>query len=67
MYPNLEAEMAREKIRQSRLAEIINVTPTTMSMKLSGKSELTLKECTEIKRNAFPDKSLDYLFATNTE
>lgn len=65
MFPNLEAEMARNKITQANLADILNVTPTTMSFKLSGRSSLSLKECVEIKRKVFPDKSLDYLFATN--
>ena len=59
MFPNLEAEMARSKITQA--------TPTTMSFKLSGRSSLSLRECVEIKRKAFPDKTLDYLFATDEE
>lgn len=65
MFPNLEAEMARNKMTQVKLAEILGITPTTLSFKLNGKSTLSLKECVEIKRKAFPDKSLDYLFATN--
>lgn len=64
MYPNLEAEMARKKITQSQLAGILGITPTTLCFKLNGKSVLSLKECVEIKRKAFPDKTLDYLFAT---
>lgn len=62
MFPNLEAEMARSKINQSKLAEILGITPTTLSFKLNGKSTLSLKECVKIKNTAFPDKSLDYLF-----
>ncbi len=65
MFPNLEAEMARKKITQLKLAEMLGITPTTLSFKLSGKSTLSLKECVEIKKNAFPDKTLDYLFATD--
>lgn len=64
MFPNLEAEMARSKITQAKLAEMLGVTPTTLSFKLSGKSTLSLKECVKIKKNAFPDKTLDYLFQT---
>lgn len=67
MFPNLEAEMAREKITQAKLAEILGITPTTLSFKLNGKSTLSLKECVEIKKKAFPDKSLDYLFWTDEE
>lgn len=58
MFPNLEAEMARSKITQAKLAEMLGVTPTTLSFKLSGKSTLSLKECVMIKKNAFPDKTL---------
>lgn len=65
MFPNLEAEMARKKITQLKLAEMLGITPTTLSFKLSGKSTLSLRECVEIKKNAFPDKTLDYLFATD--
>lgn len=65
MFPNLEAEMARNKITQAKLADILDVTPTTMSLKLSGRSSLSLKECVKIKRKVFPDKSLDYLFAAD--
>lgn len=65
VFPNLEAEMARNKITQAKLAGILGITPTTLSFKLNGKSNLSLKECVEIKRNAFPDKTLDYLFATD--
>lgn len=67
MFPNLEAEMARKKITQYKLAEILGITPTTLSLKLNGKSTLSLKECVAIKNTAFPDKTLDYLFETKEE
>ena len=67
MFPNLEAEMARSKITQLQMAEMLGVTPTTLSFKLNGKSSLSLKECVLIKQLMFPDKTLDYLFATEDE
>lgn len=67
MYPNLEAEMARSKISKAKLADILEITPTTLCFKLNGKSTLSLKECVAIKRKVFPDKTLDYLFATETK
>ena len=67
MFPNLEAEMARSKITQLQMAEMLQVTPTTLSFKLNGKSSLSLKECVLIKQLMFPDKTLDYLFATDNE
>lgn len=64
MFPNLSAEMARRKITQASLAEKIGRTPTTLSMKLSGKYPISLAECVEIK-NAIDEKlNIDYLFAT---
>ena len=65
MFPNLEAEMARSKITQLQMAEMLGVTPTTLSFKLNGKSSLSLKECVLIKQLMFTDKTLDYLFATD--
>lgn len=65
MFPNLEAEMARSKITQLQMSEMLGVTPTTLSFKLNGKSSLSLKECVLIKQLMFPDKTLDYLFATD--
>lgn len=67
MFPNLEAEMARSKITQLQMAEMLQVTPTTLSFKLNGKSSLSLKECVLIKQLMFPDKTLDYLFVTDEQ
>lgn len=67
MFPNLNAEMARRKITQISLAERIGRTPTTLSMKLSGKSPISLKECVEIKNAIDEELSVDYLFATMKE
>ena len=67
MFPNLEAEMARSKITQLQMAEMLQVTPTTLSFKLNGKSSLSLKECVLINQLMFPDKTLDYLFATDEQ
>lgn len=38
MYRNLEAEMARAGITQGQLAKELGITPTTLSLKLNGKS-----------------------------
>lgn len=50
MYRNLEAEMARAGITQGQLAKELGITPTTLSLKLNGKSNLSLRECVKIKR-----------------
>lgn len=64
MYRNLEAEMARARITQFQLSKELDVTPTTMSLKLNGKSNLTLQECVKIKHFLGTDESIDYLFET---
>lgn len=64
MFPNLYAEMARRKITQVSLAGKIGRTPTTVSMKLSGKAPISLAECVEIKNAIDETLSVDYLFAT---
>lgn len=64
LFPNLDAEMARRKITRMVLAEKINKTPTTLSLKLNGKAPLTLSECVEIKNAVAPECTVDYLFET---
>lgn len=63
MYSNLEAEMARVKVTQAHLAKELGITATTLSLKLNGKSNLSLKECVKIKQILGTDASIDYLFA----
>ena len=67
MYPNLEAEMARNKITQLTIADCLGITPTTLSMKLNGKAKLLLHECMKIKTVFFPSCSIDYLFSADEE
>lgn len=64
---NLDAEMARQKITKTMLAEKIHKTPTTLSLKLNGKAPLSLAECVKIKNIINPNISIDYLFATEGE
>ena len=63
MYRNLDAEMARVKITQTYLAKELGITPTTLSFKLNGKSNLSLKECVRIKQLLGTELPIDYLFA----
>lgn len=66
MFPNLDAEMARRKITRAVLADRIDVTAGTLSLKLNGKSPLTLAECIKI-RDAIDEKlKIDYLFSAET-
>lgn len=64
MFPNLTAEMARMKISIKRLSEITGINYETLKLKFRGKTEFKLCEMLAIKKKAFPDKTLDYLFET---
>lgn len=66
MFNNLKAEMKRYGVSQKDLAEIIGVFPSAISLKLNGKSPISLEEAGTIKK-FFNEKfnsnfTLDYLF-----
>ena len=63
MFPNLDAEMARHKIPRAELEERIKVTHGTLSLKLNGKSPLTLAECIKIRDAIDKTLKIDYLFS----
>lgn len=63
VYHNLEIEMAIARKTQNELANALGITPTTLSLKLNGKSELSLKECIRIRQILQTSKTVDYLFA----
>lgn len=63
MYPMLRAEMAKKRITLTDLSVVLDCTPTTMSMKLNGKSPLQFDEAVKIKEYVKTDMPLDALFA----
>lgn len=65
MFPNLNAEMGRAKLTIKSLAEISDINYESLKLKLRGVTEFKLGEMISIKKSAFPDKSLDYLFKTD--
>ena len=67
MFPNLEAEMAREKISIKKLSELTDINYETLKLKLRGVTEFKLGEMLSIKRKVFANETLDYLFATEEE
>lgn len=64
MFPNLNAEMARAKMSIKTLSEVSGINYETIKLKLRGVTEFKLCEMVAIKKRAFPDKTLDYLFQT---
>ncbi len=67
MYPNLNAEMARNNITQIDISKKLNLSYSTVSDKINGKKDFKLKECKEIILNLLPGTTIDYLFATNVD
>lgn len=66
MYKNLKAEMSRYNIKNEDVAKKLNITPSTASLKLNGKTRVLVSEAWLIQ-DLFLEKAnvnftLDYLF-----
>ena len=64
MYRNLEAEIARQGMTKTQIAEQLGITLGTLSLKLNGKYKLTLPEAIRIKKILNVDLTIEYLFDT---
>jgi len=63
MFPNLEAEMARYGVSNEDLMKTLDFkSEKTLNNKLTGRTEFTRIEMVLIKKNHFPNFSLEYLF-----
>lgn len=62
MFSNLRAEMARENLSITYMAEKIGMKRDTLGKKLSGKSPINLDEAFKINKEFFPDKNIPFLF-----
>ena len=62
MYFNLNAEMARKKIKQSDICNILGLGSSAVNEKMNGKSDFKLKECKKIIKILFPKLTIEYLF-----
>ncbi|NOW85348.1 transcriptional regulator with XRE-family HTH domain [Clostridium beijerinckii] len=67
MYNNLEAELRRRKIKRKDLADKLNLTISTVSLKLNGKAPITLHEAKLIKQILNVDIPLEDLFNPSQE
>jgi DNA-binding XRE family transcriptional regulator len=63
MYRNLEAELARQGITKTKVANELGITLGTLSLKLKGKYNVTLSEAIKIKNILDVDLPIEYLFA----
>ena len=60
-FPILEAKIAEKGITKKSIAEKMGIDAVTLSRKLSGKVEFTLKEIRNL-HDLFPECSIEYLF-----
>lgn len=65
MFPTLRAEMARYNIKTKDIAELLKLNRKTVSAKLSGKAEFTIREMWAIRDKFFPSILIDNLFVVD--
>lgn len=62
MYANLRRDLFNSGITQAQIAKLLGIGTNTVSKKMHGKTEFKSSEMIAIKREFFPDKTLEYLF-----
>lgn len=62
MYPYLRGEMAMRMCTASKMAKELEISSSTLSLKLNGKYPFTLDEAKKIKKLLGTEKTLDELF-----
>lgn len=62
MYPNLKAEMSRVGMTMLELSEKTGIRYQTLTLKLNGKSKLSVREAVRIKDALDGKFTLEYLF-----
>lgn len=61
IYENLIGEMAKKKIKNKNLADLLHIHENTVSNKINGGS-FSIEEAFQIKYKYFPDFEMEYLF-----
>ena len=67
MFPNLSAELARNRMTIKSLSEKTGINYESLKNKVSGKTEFKINEMILIKKKVFPDYTIDYLFVTDND
>lgn len=61
MYPNLKAELVKNKIPQKTVADILEIDNNSANIKIN-KGHFTVEQAFKLKAALFPWASLEYLF-----
>ena len=67
MFPNLNAEMGRKNFSIKSLSGKTGIKYDSLKNKIRGDTEFKRSEMLLIKKCAFPETTLDYLFSTEDE
>ncbi|MGO5138334.1 helix-turn-helix domain-containing protein [Clostridium butyricum] len=67
MFPNLRAEMTRNKIRTKDIAEVLHVSEKTVRNYLSGRTKISWFDVLTVQAKLFPKLEVDYLFEIKRE
>lgn len=62
---NLKGELAREGVQQIQVADLLKQSLGNVNKKINGSVPFTITEAFEIKREFFPTRTIDYLFASD--
>lgn len=62
MFENLRNELAKKRISNKAVADLIGCTQKTLDNKMNGVTEFTLSEILLISDNLLPEFELRYLF-----
>lgn len=64
LYINLAAEMARKNLTPKDIAKVLGMKQQSVSGRLTGKIEISIKDAFTIRDTLFPTLTVDYLFNT---
>lgn len=67
MYANLKKELFAKNVTQVQLAKALGIGTNTLAKKMHGKTEFKASEMMTIKRDFFPEMTLEYLFNNETK
>lgn len=67
MYKNLRKILEQRKFTNKDLASLLETSEKTVSNKMNGRTDWTLKEIMKISKFLAPEYTLDYLFEEQAE
>lgn len=65
-YSNIKAELARNGVTQSQIADEFGYALNTVNNKINGRTPMTVDEIVQWRDTFMPDATIDYLIRRNT-